>query len=248
LAPDTVIDLHERKALVVEPGRHVDLALLCLAARYIDGHAVVLPKAERCDLPPRVSGQPILGQLYGDVLDDASAAVGRALLARGLDNHADAIDVSNIAPALADPKTYVALAESLDGLASSTGQPLVGFAAGIAPNARRFAELLMMLRHQMRQLLEAAGRPATDEAVERLTEKVVAGRAVPVLRLVVLAALRGRLPAADPAVTTELRAMRDQLRSGWRDAVEQQVVVDVRRADPAQVFDALDALQSRRTG
>lgn len=25
-APDTVIDLHERKALVVEPGRHVDLA------------------------------------------------------------------------------------------------------------------------------------------------------------------------------------------------------------------------------
>jgi hypothetical protein len=71
---------------------------------------------------------------------------------------------------------------------------------------------------------------------------------MPVLRLVVLAALRGRLPAADPAVTTELRAMRDRLRSGWRDAVEQQVVMDVQRADAAQVFEALDALRSRRTG
>lgn len=243
-----MIDLCERKALIVEPSRHVDLALLCLAARYADRHAVVLPAAERCDLPPRVSGEPILGQLYSDVVADASAAVRRALLGRGLDTQADAIDVSNVAPGLADPNTYVALAENLDGPAPSTGQPLVGFAAGIAPDARRFAELLMMLRHQMRQLLEAAGRPATDEAVDRLAEKVVAGRAMPLLRLVVLAALRGRLPAADPAVTTELRAMRDRLRSGWRAAVEQQVVVDVRRADPAQVFEALDALQTRRTG
>ena len=53
--PNTVIDLREHKHLVLEPGRHIDVALLCLAARYTDRGSIVLPPAERRALPgPRV--------------------------------------------------------------------------------------------------------------------------------------------------------------------------------------------------
>lgn len=216
LAPETVIDLHEHKALVREPGRHVDLALLCLAARYADRHLVVLPAAHRRDLPSRAPGAPILEHLYGDVVHDGTAAMGRALLVRGIDKKPDAIDVSNIAPAMADPGTYLALADDLDTVEPTADQPVVAFAAGTAPDARRFAELLTSLLNQNRQLLEAAGKPATDEDVERLTEKVTAGKTRSMLWLLVRAAARRRFPTADPTVTAELRAMHDWLRWGGR--------------------------------
>jgi transcriptional regulator with XRE-family HTH domain len=246
-APDTVIDLHEHKALIREPGRHVDLALLCLAARYADRGVVILPAAERRDLPPREPTGSILDHLYGDVVQDGVAAMGRALLTRGIDEKPDAIDVSNISPAMANPNTYLALADDLDTIEPTADQPVVTFAAGTATDARRFAELLTSLRHQNRRLLEAAGKPATDEDVERLTEKVVAGKTGSVLWLLLRAAARRRFPKADPALTAELRAMRDRLRDGWQHAIEQQAVTELRRADTAQVFEALDALRSRRT-
>lgn len=247
LAPETVIDLHEHKALVREPGRHVDIALLCLAARYTDRHVIVLPASERCDLPPRAPGVPILGHLYGDVVHDGTAAIGRALLVRGIDTKPYAIDVSNIAPAMTDPNTYLALADDLDTVEPAADQPVAAFAAGTAPDARRFAELLTSLRNQNRELLEAAGKTPTDEDVERLTENVMAGKTRSMLWLLARAAARRRFPTADPAVTAELRAMHDRLRDGWRDAVQQQTVVELRRADTSQVFEALDALRSRRT-
>lgn len=247
LAPETVIDLHEHKALVREPGLHVDLALLCLAARYADRHIVVLPAAHRRDLPSRAPGAPILEHLYGDVVHDGTAAMGRALLVRGIDKKPDAVDVSNIAPAMADPGTYLALADDLDTVEPAVDEPVVAFAAGTAPDARRFAELLTSLRNQNRELLEAAGKPATDEDVGRLTEKVMAGKTRSILWLFARAAARRRFPTADPAVTAELRSMHDRLRDGWRGALERQAVVELRRADTSQVFEALDALRSRRT-
>lgn len=247
LAPDTVIVLHEHKHLVVESGRHVDFALLCLAARYADRHVVVLPPATRCDLPPRASGSPTLIQLYGDAVDDGTASIRRALLARGIDNRADAIDLTNIAPAMAAPDTYVTLADDLNAIEPTTGQPLVDFAVQTSSDARRFAELLAHLRTQMRELLEAADKRATDDDVEQLTEKVIAGRSMAMLRLLTRAAARGRLPRADLTVTAELRAMRDRLRDGWREAVERQAVIELRQAGTAEVFDALDTLRSRRT-
>lgn len=71
---------------------------------------------------------------------------------------------------------------------------------------------------------------------------------MPALRLLVIATLRRRLPPFDPAVAAELRAMHERLRTGCREAIEQQVIVELRRADAAQVFDALDVLRSRPTG
>lgn len=169
------------------------------------------------------------------------------LLVRGIDKKPDAIDVSNISPAMADPTTYLALADDLDAVESAVDQPVVAFAGGAESDARRFAELLTSLRIQNRDVLEAAGTPATDEDVERLTEKVMAGKTWSLLWLLLRAAAQRRLPTADPALTAELRAMHDRLRDGWRDALERQAVVELRGADASQVFDAVDALRSRRT-
>jgi transcriptional regulator with XRE-family HTH domain len=246
LAPETVIDVHEHRCLVLEPGRHVDLALLCLAARYVDQYVVVLPAAERCDLPSRTPGTPILQQLYGEAVDSGTAAMGRALLTRGIDMKPDAIDVTNIAPAMADPGTYLALADDLEGITPGSDEPVVAFAATTARDARRFAELLPVLRNQMRELLTAAHEQAADDDVEHLTERVIAGKTMPVVRLLVRAVARGRLPTVDPAVTAELRAMHGRLGKGWREAVEQQAIVELRRSDTAQALDALDALRGRR--
>ncbi|MGH2748017.1 MAG: helix-turn-helix domain-containing protein [Actinomycetota bacterium] len=52
-APDTVVDLREHKDLVVEPGRHVDLAFLGLAARYAGHGMIVLPGVGRTRYHPR---------------------------------------------------------------------------------------------------------------------------------------------------------------------------------------------------
>lgn len=246
-APDRSVDLHEHAHLVLEAGRHVDLALFALAARYGDRGTVVLPPAARRALPAKQPDVSALAQLYGDVLADAAAAAGRALLARGLDDSPGpgALDVTSIAPALADPATYAQLADAVERIGGTgTHEPTVAFAVATAPHARRFAALLPVLRSQLRVLLASAGRPSDDTAVEQLTQQVMAGKRWPVLRLLFRAAKRGRLPSPDPSVTNELRAMQRWLRAGWRDAVERQVVVDLRRAGTAEVFDALDALRS----
>ncbi len=120
------------------------------------------------------------------------------------------------------------------------------FAVGTAEDARRVAELLARQRAALRDLLEAArGEPPSEEAVERLTPRVVTGKPLAVIRLIVPAFLRGRVPDADPAVTVELRSMLARLRHSWRAAAERQAVADLRRADAVEVFHALDVLRTR---
>ena len=67
------------------------------------------------------------------------------------------------------------------------------------------------------------------------------------LRLLVRAARRGRLPAPDPAVTTELQAMHHRLHHGWRDALAEEAAIELRAATAADAFDALEALHKRRS-
>ncbi len=106
LAPEAEVDLGEFKALVVKPGRHVDVALASLAARYHRSGLVDLPAVERAALPTREADHSVLAQLYGDAVYDNMAAIGRALLTRGLGPSPSDIDVTNIAPALAEPDTF----------------------------------------------------------------------------------------------------------------------------------------------
>jgi transcriptional regulator with XRE-family HTH domain len=244
-APDTRVDLGDDAALVLEPGRHADLALLLLAARYADRGAVALSGADRAPLPPVCAGVPPLVQLYGDTLDDALRLVGRQLLARGLADGDSAIDVTNIAPTMTSSTTYERLADSLAGIDGETARPTVAFAVSTAPDARHFAELLPRLHAQVRELLIAAGRPSCDEDVEQLTRKVLAGKTRALLRLLIRATRRGHLPATDPALTAELLEMRDRLRRDWRDAVAAETVIELRDASATDAFEALEALRRR---
>lgn len=247
-APRTTVDLHEHKALVVQPSRHVEVALFGLAARYADGGLLVLTPAERSPLPESTE-EPTLRQLYGDVAADTCTVVGRTLVGRGLDDRLlRRVDVGNIGPALASPEVYRALADHLEGIDSAEHDPLATFAAGTAADSRRFAELLDNLRPQLRALIEAARRrPASNEEVERLAADVCAGKLRRLVSLTMRAGLRGRLPSVDPTVTAELREMLDRLRHDGRAAIEQQVVVELREAEVDEVFGALDVLRRRRS-
>ena len=221
-APEARVELGEHAYLVIESTRHIEVALLLLAARYDDQRVVVLPAAHRRSLPPAVPDVPTLVHLYGDTLADASTLIGRCLLARGLDGNEDAIDVTNLAPALAAPGTYEQLARKLDAIDADTARPTVAFASATAADARRFAELLPLLRAQLRELLAAAGRSTTDSDVERVTRQVVAGKKWPVLRLLVRAAAaagcRHRTPRSQPSfrpcttASTTVGAMRSRRR------------------------------------
>jgi hypothetical protein len=247
--PDTVVDLREHKHLVLEPSRHVDLALFCLAARYAERGNLVIPPTPRDHLPTEHAEAPLLPRLYGDVLNDAALAVGRALLTRGIDGvRPSTLDVTNIAPALASPEIYRALADELDGTVAPDDAPLVHFAIDAAANARRFAELLVQLRADLGRLIEAAHDEAPrDEQVEDLVASIIAGKTRPVVKLVFRAARRGHLPALDASVTTELRTMRARLLDCWRSAAEKQAVSDMQKASAADVFAALDGLRARHS-
>jgi hypothetical protein len=248
-APDTIVDLGEHKHLVLEPSRHVDLALFCLAARYAEHGVLVIPPATRDHVPTDAGDARLLPHLYGDVLNDAALAVGRALLTRGLDGRgSNTIDVANIAPALASPEIYRALADELDGMDSPDDAPLVHFAVDAAADARRFAELLEHLRADLRGLLNAAhDEPPRDEAIEDLVAGVIAGKTGPVVKLVFRAARRGQLPIIDASVTNELRTMRARLLGCWRAAAQRQATAAINRASAADVFAALDGFRSRHS-
>lgn len=245
-APDTRVDLGDDAALVVQPGRHVDVALLMLAARYAGHGTVDLQPADRSQLPPMATGVPTLVQLYGGALDQAMGLIGRKLMARGLGEGDSAIDVSNITPLMASPATYELLADSVAVIDAETARPTVAFAASTAPDARRFAELLPRLRAQLRELLIAAGRPSGDEDVERLTRSLLARKKWSLLRLLVRAARRGHLPATEPALTAELLDMCNRLRSGWRDAVAEETMIELRDASATDAFEVLEVLRQRR--
>ena len=121
-APEARVELGEHAYLVIESTRHIEVALLLLAARYDDQRVVVLPAAHRRSLPPAVPDVPTLVHLYGDTLADASTLIGRCLLPRGLDGNEDAIDVT-LAPALAAPGTYEQLARKLDAMTRTPLDP-----------------------------------------------------------------------------------------------------------------------------
>lgn len=244
--PDVTIDLRDDAPLVLVPGRHVDAALFALAARYGEHGTVTLSAVERAPLPSAATATPALVHLYGDAVAEATAAAGRALIARGIDGGVESL-VANLAPLLAEPSTYERLAEALEGIDRTTATPTVAFAASTSDDARRFAALLPRLRDQMRELLVAADRPATDDDVEALTRKVLAGKTLAVLRLVVRAGRQGHLPPTDPSLTAELVAMRARLGQGWVDAVAQETVVELRSASAADAYEVLETLRRRRS-
>jgi transcriptional regulator with XRE-family HTH domain len=238
LVPDTEVDLGEHKALVVEPPRHLDLTLCYLGARYRAGDGIVLPPAERAVLPSRERGTPILGQLYGDVIGDYMTAVGEALLARGIDGRTDAIDVTNIEPALEDPGVFRELADAVDVVVPDRTNPLSAWAVSIGDDCRRFADLTEMLDYQqVAATLDTAGMPLDEGGLSDAIERLMGGD-IGLARSIV-----EHLPPPDPNATAELQAMFDRLVAGFNEAVQQQALADLQRVDASGALAAVRHLR-----
>lgn len=237
MAPDTEVDLGEHKALVIEPPRHLDLTLCYLGARYRAGDGIVLPPAERAVLPRREPDTPILGQLYGDVIGDYMTAVGEALLARGIDGRTDAIDVTNIEPALEDPGVFRELADAVDVVVPDRTNPLSAWAVSIGDDCRRFGDLTEMLDQQLAAALDAAGVPLDEGGLSDALDRLMDGD------IGLARSVAEHLPPPDPSATAELQAMFDRLVAGFNEAVQHQTLADLQRVDAGGALAAVRHLR-----
>jgi len=237
LVPDTEVDLGEHKALVIEPPRHVDLTLCYLGARYRAGDGIVLPPVERAALPSRDPDVSVLGQLYGDVIGDYMTGVGEALLARGIDGRTDAIDVSNIEPALEDPDVFRELADAVDAVVPDGTPPLAAWAVSIGDDCRRYAELTEMLGEQVVAVLDASGVPLDEGGLSDALDRLVAGD------IGLARSIAEHLQQPDQNAAAELQAMFERLVAGFNDAVQEQVLADLQRVDAGGALAALQHLR-----
>lgn len=232
--PSDVIDLGVDKQLMVEPGRHRDVALMCLHARYRRRERTVLAPVRRSPLPARRPGESVLETAYGDVLVDGTRLVARTLItgaSRGvvpMGEPAQAI-LANIAPMLSSPEAVEALAEEAAG--------------PFEAEARRFADLLRWEQRALAAIIESAsGQPAAPEAVADLAMDVAAGRIDRVIELMIAAADKDALPEVDPAMIAEAASIFEQVKERWDDQARQEIADGLERLGTEGLFDALEVM------
>lgn len=73
---------------------------------------------------------------------------------------------------------------------------------------------------------------------------VMSGNTLAVVKPLLRAARRGRLPDVDDDLTKELLAIKARVSDSWRVAAERQIVSDLRHANASEVFEVLEALQA----
>jgi transcriptional regulator with XRE-family HTH domain len=230
--PKEAVDLGPHKHLVVESGRHLDVALLCLIARYRRRERVLLMPVGRSPLPDRQLGESVLRTTYAGDLADALRYLARRLFTwaqRGLisgDEMGSAL-VANLAPMLMSPEAFEALADEWEG-------PFAG-------NGRRFADLLRVQQRTLAAIMEgASGEPPTAEAVTRLAIDVAAGRLDRVYEMVVSAARNDKLPEIDPALTDEPAPMYEGVTMRWEQLARHELAEDLERVGVEGLFDVLE--------
>lgn len=230
--PCDLVDLGERKHWVVESARHAEIAQLYLVARYCRRQRVVLPPVARSSLPDRARGQSVLEAAYGDVMFDAVRYVARTLITsasrRGAtSDEAGRVVLTNLAPMLALPDAFDAMADELAG----------PFEADV----RRFGELLRAQHVALSTIVAGAtGEPATTDAVAELATEIAAGHLDLAHELLEAAAHNGTLPAIDPALIRELEEMHDRVVAKWESQARCELAERSARLDVDALFDALD--------
>ncbi len=227
------------KNLVLGSSRHLDVALLCLGARYQRGKRAVLMPVTRAPLPQRRPGESVLQATYSGVAVDGLRHVSRALFARGRcgvespDGH-EADLVPKVAPVLTSPEAFEALADELAG-------PL-------ATEARWFASMLSTQQQALRAMLGAAGgEPVTPEAVAQFVEDVTVGRLERVGHVLVAAAGNDGLAEVDSGLTAELATMGQRVAALWVRQVQRELANRLERLDIDGLFDALDLVADARS-
>ena len=224
--------------LVLGSSRHLDVALLCLGARYQRGTRVVLTPMRRSPLPDRGRGESVLQATYANVAVDGLRRVSRALFARGRCGvEAPEFEgpelIPNMAPVLTSPETFEVLADELGG-------PL-------ATEARWFAGMLRTQQQTLRATVGAArGEPVTPEAVAQFLEDVAVGHLDRVGDVLLAAARSGGLAEADSRLTAELAAMGQRVRARWVRQAQRELADRLERLDIDGLFDASDLVADAR--
>lgn len=174
---------------MVEPGSHLDVAVMCLIARYLRRQRLALVPLRRSALPPGDPGESVLQTAYGDVVGDAARHCARMLLGPGCGGHLDTHDaeqmlVANIAPMLRSPEAFEALADEVAG--------------PFAAEARRFAEILRIQREALAAIVEGAtGGPGSGREGLLPGGRSVSGRFDRHAEVMVTAAQKDALPDID---------------------------------------------------
>ncbi len=232
--PDDVIDLGANEHLVVEPASQLDVALMCLIARYLRRQRLVLMPLRRSVLPPRQPGESVLQTAYGDVVGDAARHLARMLLGPGCAAHADTHDaeqilLANIGPMLTSPEAFEALADEVAG--------------PFAAEARRFAEILRIQREALSAIVEAAaGGPVLADEVTSLATDMAFGHFDRLAEVMVTAARRDALPDVDPGLYAEMCAMYDRVETRWNEEARREVASGLEMLDAEGLFDALEVV------
>ncbi len=231
--PQDRFDLGADKDLVVEPGTHLDVALLCLIARYRRRKQAVLMPVERSALPDRKLGESVLQTTYADAVVSAVRYVARELITAADRGHLSTDEsqqalLANMAPMLTSPEAFEALADEAWG--------------AFGTEARRFAEMLRARDETLAAMVAgASGEPATPEAVTRLATDVAAGGFDRVCEVMVSAARNDALPEIDPALTDELAAMYDRVAARWEQQARNELAKGLERIRFEGLFEVLEA-------
>ena len=211
--------------LILGSGRHLDVALWCLGARYQRGKRGVLMPVRRSPLPDWEPGESVLQATYADVAVDGLRRVSRALFARGRCGVEEPDLVPNMAPVLSSPEAFEVLADELPG-------PL-------ATEARWFAGMLRTQQQTLRAMVGAArGEPVTPEAVAQFVEDVAVGHLDRVGDVLLAAARSGGLAEADSRLTAELAAMGQRVTARWVRQAQRELADRLERLDIDGLFDA----------
>ncbi len=257
--PQTKVDLGQYQRLIQAVCPHLDVALLCLVARYGTPlgrrrYDVTLEWTMRASSLPPAQGEaePILQRLYGSVLCDVNRFVGRILVGAALTPCRDETDrraLNTVGRVLASPECmedFLLAAQAVVPEPSCRG--LGSFAALAARETPRFAGLARRQRKELRRLLQATtDAPVCEEDIDRTLAEVSAGQYEDLLNRLLQAARAGRdIPDVDPGFVSDLEVMWERLVANWNHSIQVEAADAAAAADPQTAFDLLDHLRAGR--
>lgn len=230
--PADTADLGEHKDLILEPARHLDLAMLALIGRNWSRQRVVLVPTPRSPLPVPEPDELLLSAAYGDVYVDMLRFTGRTIfsLAKKNDQHSTLASLTkNLAPMLTSPTALHGLADEMQG-------PL-------ADDVRQASDAVARFRDQLAQLIEAAtAAPASEGLVDQLAIDVAASRFGRVIRLLLAAMKRGTLPPLGPEPLIDMKAATARIAERAEQELRLELAAQLNHLDTVDLVDALNAI------
>ena len=232
--PADLVDLGEYKDLILEPARHLDLAMLALIGRNWSRQRVVLVPTPRSPLPDPAPNESLLSAAYGDVYIDMLRFTGRTIfsLAKKHDQLSTLASLAkNLAPMLSSPTALHLIAAEMQG-------PL-------ADDVQQVSDAVAHFRDQLAQLIEAAtAAPATEGLVDELATDVFASRTDRVFQLILAAMRRGTVPPFGPEPFNDMKAATTRIEERAEHELRLELARQLPELDTVDLVDALNAIKA----